>query len=350
MPTLYERTFDGKSCIMKTSKNIIFLFLIALLFSSCVSLKKYQEMEKNYASCSDERVTLIKKSEDCSTKLNETTAAADLLKKRNDILVTDSIRNGYKLREITKKYNDLSENYDTLLNNNLKQIKGNKYETQKLISELEKTKETLQKKEDDLEKLEKELNGKLANLNDLQTKLDEKQQRLNELQSILNKKDSVVKALKNKVSEALLGYENKGLTIKQKNGKVYVSMDESLLFASGKYEVTPKGIDALKKLAKVLETNAEINVVVEGHTDNVPYKGTDQILDNWDLSVKRATTVLRILLNNSKIDPVRITAAGRSEFSPVDKANTPDARSKNRRTEIILTPKLDELFKIIESN
>ena len=218
------------------------------------------------------------------------------------------------------------------------------------MPELEKTKEILQKKEDDLIKLELELNGKLANMNDLQSKLDEKQLRLDELQSILDKKDSVVKALKNKVSEALLGYENKGLTVKQKNGKVYVSMDESLLFASGKYEVTPKGADALKKLAKVLETNKDINIMVEGHTDNVPYKGSDQFLDNWDLSAKRATTVIRILLGNSSINAESITAAGRSEYFPVDKANTSEARSKNRRTEIILSPKLDELLKIIENN
>lgn len=184
----------------------------------------------------------------------------------------------------------------------------------------------------------------------MQLKLDEKQQKLNELQNILDKKDSAVKALKNKVSEALLGYENNGLTVKQMNGKVYVSMDEALLFASGKYEVASKGADALKKLAKVLESNVDINIMVEGHTDNVPYKGTDQLLDNWDLSVKRATTVIRILLSNSGIAPVRITAAGRSEYFPVDKTNTSEARSKNRRTEIILTPKLDELLKIIESN
>jgi chemotaxis protein MotB len=138
--------------------------------------------------------------------------------------------------------------------------------------------------------------------------------------------------------------------VKQKNGKVYVSMEESLLFASGKYEVTAKGADALKKLSKVLESNVDINIMVEGHTDNVPYKGTDQLLDNWDLSAKRATTVVRILLNGSGINPERITAAGRSEYAPIDKANTPEARSKNRRTEIILSPKLDELLKIIENN
>jgi len=307
-------------------------------------------MENNQKNCTEENKTLKGKVMEYVTRLTELTATADKLKKQNELLVADSINNGMKHRELTRKYDDLSMAYDTLQNNNLKLLKGNKFETQKLISELEKTKETLQKKEDDLKKLESELNTKLDNLNEMQLKLDEKQQKLNELQNILDKKDSAVKALKNKVSEALLGYENNGLTVKQMNGKVYVSMDEALLFASGKYEVASKGADALKKLAKVLETNVDINVMVEGHTDNVPYKGSDQILDNWDLSVKRATTVIRILLSNSTIAPVRITAAGRSEYFPVDKANTSEARSKNRRTEIILTPKLDELLKIIETN
>lgn len=331
-------------------KKIFLIAGIALFLTSCVSLKKYQEKESGYKNCIEENTSLKSQNLEYSTKLNELTAVANDLRKHNEILITDSVRNGLKLRELTQKYQELNQAYDTLVSSNVKLMKGNKYETQKLISELEKTKEALQKKEDDLKKLESELNSKLANLNDLQSKLDEKQKHLDELQSILDKKDSAVKALKNKVSEALLGYENKGLTVKQMNGKVYVSMDEALLFASGKYEVAPKGADALKKLAKVLETNADINIMVEGHTDNVPYKGNDQILDNWDLSVKRATTVARILLKNTSIAPIRITAAGRSEYFPVDKANTPEARSKNRRTEIILTPKLDELLKIIESN
>jgi len=331
-------------------KKILLFAGIAFFLTSCVSLKKYQEKESGYKNCIEENTSLKSQNLEYTTKLNELTALADKLTKHNEILITDSIRNGLKFRELTQKYQDLNQAYDTLVSSNVKLMKGNKYETQKLISELEKTKEALQKKEDDLKKLESELNAKLVNLNDLQSKLDEKQKHLDELQSILDKKDSAVKALKNKVSEALLGYENKGLTVKQMNGKVYVSMDEALLFASGKYEVAPKGADALKKLAIVLETNPDINIMVEGHTDNVPYKGNDQILDNWDLSVKRATTVARILLKNTSIAPMRITAAGRSEYFPVDKANSPEARSKNRRTEIILTPKLDELLKIIESN
>jgi chemotaxis protein MotB len=335
---------------MKTAKTLILFGCALLLLNSCVSLKKYNELEALHKNCTDENTGLKGKNLEYFTLITEQNATLKNLKKHNDVLVADSAANGAIYRDLMHKYKDLNQAYDTLLDKNLALMKGNKFETQKLIAELEKTKEILQKKEDALKKLESELDSKREKLNDLQTSLDEKQLRLDELQSILDKKDSVVKALKNKVSEALMGYENKGLTVKQKNGKVYVSMDESLLFASGKYEVTAKGTDALKKLSKVLETNVDINVMVEGHTDNVPYKGTDQLLDNWDLSAKRATTVVRILLGSSGIHPDRITAAGRSEYVPVDNANTPEARSKNRRTEIILSPKLDELLKIIENN
>jgi chemotaxis protein MotB len=152
------------------------------------------------------------------------------------------------------------------------------------------------------------------------------------------------------VTNALLGFEKDGLSINIRNGKVYVSLDEKLLFQSGKYEVNQSGANALKKLAKVLEQNADINVLIEGHTDDVPYKPDGALLDNWDLSVKRATAVVRILLQGSTINAKRLTVAGRSEYLPIDKSKTAQARQKNRRTEIILTPKLDELFKILESN
>ena len=144
-----------------------------------------------------------------------------------------------------------------------------------------------------------------------------------------------------------MGFENNGLTIEQKNGKVYVSLEESLLFALGKYEVDVKGVEVLKKLAVVLEQNPDINITVEGHTDDIPYRGSGDIQDNWDLSVKRATSVLKIITDNSKVDPTRLTAAGRGEYIPLDKANTKEGRQKNRRTEIILAPNLDELYEFL---
>jgi chemotaxis protein MotB len=184
----------------------------------------------------------------------------------------------------------------------------------------------------------------------LEAQLKQREARINELENILKQKDKAVMDLKKKLQDALFNFENKGLTIQQKNGKIYVSMEESLLFASGKTELNEKGVEALTKLAKVLEENPDINIMVEGHTDNVPMKGTGEIKDNWDLSVMRATSVTKIILSKGKIDPKRIISAGRGEHFPLDPANTPEARRKNRRTEIILTPKLDELLKVLETN
>jgi chemotaxis protein MotB len=157
-------------------------------------------------------------------------------------------------------------------------------------------------------------------------------------------------ALKEKIKSALQGFEGSGLEVYEKNGKVYVSMDEKLLFASGKFNIDDKGKDALRALAKVLEADVEISITVEGHTDNVPYSpaSSSQIRDNWDLSVMRATTVVKTILEYGKINPERLTASGRSQYLPVDESDTKEARAKNRRTEIILTPRLDALFEVLK--
>jgi chemotaxis protein MotB len=167
---------------------------------------------------------------------------------------------------------------------------------------------------------------------------------MNELKS----KDSMMNSLKNSVADALIGFKNEGLTVTRKAGRVYVSMDEKLLFPSGSFAINPRGKEALVKLAKLLENKQDINIIVEGHTDTIPYKANGNIDDNWDLSAKRATTIVRIFQQNSKINPLRITAAGRGEFLPIESNNTKEGRAKNRRTEIILMPDLDKLYQIVQ--
>jgi chemotaxis protein MotB len=228
--------------------------------------------------------------------------------------------------------------------------KGNARETTKLLTQLQTTQEDLQKREDELHKLGWSLDEKKLKLDALTSELDKRNAHMKELESIMGRKDSVVAALKTKLSAALLGIENNGLTIKIRNGKVYVSLEENLLFKSGSTTVDKGGIKALKKLSKVLEQNTDINVMIEGHTDNIPYHSDASIKDNWDLSAKRATSIVRILLDGTTVDPKRLTASGRGEYAPIDKGKTAEARQRNRRTEIILTPKLDELFKILENN
>ncbi len=227
-------------------------------------------------------------------------------------------------------------------------IKGNVKETQRLLAELQAAQENLQKKEDLLRQLEQNLDTKKASLDELTFELEKRNARLAELEKILDGQKKIVQDLKNKVSEALLGFENNGLTVTMKNGKVYVSLDEKLLFKSASWDIDANGRNALKKLAGVLEKNPDIQITIEGHTDNVPYNpGSSQLKDNWDLSVKRATTVVRVFLKDQRLMPERLTASGRSEYLPVDDRNTSDARQKNRRTEIVLTPDLTELYKLI---
>jgi chemotaxis protein MotB len=243
---------------------------------------------------------------------------------------------------INSKYIDLQNAQDDL-------VKGNVRETTRLLNELQAAQANLQQKENLLRDLEMNLDLKKASLDELTYELEKRNQRLVELEKILDAQQKAVRDLKNKVSEALFGFENNGLTVTMKDGKVYVSLDEKLLFKTGSYDIDANGRTALKRLVTVLERNPDIQIMIEGHTDNVPYKPSGgQLKDNWDLSVKRATTVVRELTEGTKIDPKRLTAAGRSEFLPVDNRNAADARSKNRRTEIILTPDLSGLYKIID--
>lgn len=187
-----------------------------------------------------------------------------------------------------------------------------------------------------------------ANLNKLSEDLKKREARLKEVEEILRKRDEATNALKDKLQKALLGFTENGLTVEVKNGKVYVSLTDKLLFNTGSIVIDDKGKQALQELAKVLNTQSEINIAVEGHTDNQKVGNLGQIKDNWDLSVLRATSVVRYLKDLQAITPERLTATGKGEYQPIELGNTAEARSKNRRIEIVLSPKLDELYNLIK--
>lgn len=324
--------------------------LALLSLTACVPQRLMEETKAKLKTCEEESANAKKSAQTAEatvTELKERLAKEEKeltgLQKDTSILSTN-------LRLLQNKYDKLNIVNDQLLDKYNKMLVGSEKDNAKLSGQLQLTQEQLLKKEDELRALEIKLNKQQQDLDALAAQLKQREARVNELEDILKKKDQATADLKKKLQDALFNFENKGLTITQKNGKVYVSLDESLLFASGKTAVEPKGVEALKNVAKVLEQNSDINIVVEGHTDDVPMKGTGDIKDNWDLSVMRATSVTKIMLNNAKIDPKRITSAGRGEFFPIDAAKTSEARKKNRRTEIILTPKLDELFKVLENN
>ena len=328
---------------------VVAITVISSIFS-CVPARKYEELNAKYKSCSEENESFRASNKELEEKTTELTASVEQLKKAIASLENDTTIMGNSLRLMTTNYDNINKTYQLLLDKNNELLSGNKTTTEKLTKDLLRTQEELQAKEDALRTLEGSLTAKEEKLRKLTAELEQREKRVNELEAMISRKDSLVTALKNKVKEALLGFENNGLTIEQKNGKVYVSLDESLLFSSGSYAVGAKGVDVLKKLAKVLEQNQDINILVEGHTDNMPLNGKGDIADNWDLSVKRATSVVKIITTNSSVNPKRLTAAGRGEYIPLDMTNTADGRKKNRRTEIILSPKLDELLQLLENN
>ncbi|HWY12296.1 MAG TPA: OmpA family protein [Bacteroidia bacterium] len=331
-------------------KKIIIVSVITLLIASCVPQRIMDETKAKADACDKELTALKKSCAENEAKLAELKVQSEKDAKSLSGLQRDSAITGASYRNLTAKYDKLNALNEQLMNRLDKLIAGNEKDNAKLSSDLQLTQDQLLKKQDELKGLELRLNKQQQDLDALSAELKKREARVNELEDILKKKDQAAADLKKKLSDALFSFENKGLTITQKNGKVYVSMDESLLFASGKTAVEPKGIEALKNLAKVLEQNPDINVMVEGHTDDVPMKGSGEIKDNWDLSVMRATSVTKIILAGTSIDGKRITSAGRGEFFPLDTGKTADARKKNRRTEIILTPKLDELLKVLDSN
>jgi chemotaxis protein MotB len=325
------------------------VLLVAISTISCVSGKKYKSLQDTSRQFMDERDDFKTENIGLEMANRELEAKMALLDKQIASVNEDIAKTQAERDRAVEEYNQISGQYTDLQNAQEDLIRGNVKETQKLLSELQTAQDNLQKKEDLLRQLEETLDTKKASLDELTFELEKRNARLVELQKILDTQKQIVQDLKNKVSEALLGFENNGLTVTMKNGKVYVSLDEKLLFKSASWDIDANGRNALKKLAGVLERNPDIQVTIEGHTDNVPYNpGNSQLKDNWDLSVKRATTVVRVLLEGSKIDPKRLTAAGRSEYLPVDSRNTADARQKNRRTEVVLTPDLTELYRLID--
>ena len=189
------------------------------------------------------------------------------------------------------------------------------------------------------------LNQSKEELQKQQQALIAQQQKLQQLQTLLDQQKNMSNELRNKMTEALKGYNSNDLTVSQKNGKVYVSLSENLLFPSGSAVVNEKGIEALSKLAAVLNLNPTVAVNIEGHTDSIPIHG--KYKDNWDLSTARANSIVRVLVDNYKVDPTRVIASGHSYFDPIESNSTPEGRSRNRRTEIILSPKLDEMYKLL---
>ena len=324
-------TIETQNAMIKLNRYFIAaIALVALIFlNSCVSTKKYEELQSEHRALKASKAKVEDKLAELEHQHTQLDKAKQELENEKATLAAHRA--------------DLEERLNALTNLSQKNQSEYQKEVSALLKQIQEEKDNLLKKED-------ELRERTAKFDKLQADFNTSRERLVELEQMLAAKDAATNELRRKVADALLGFEGKGLTVTKKNGKVYVSLDEKLLFKSGSYAIESRGAEALRELAKVLEVNPDINIMIEGHTDDVPLHGSGEIKDNWDLSVKRATTVVRTLLQGSGINPERIIAAGRSEYVPIDTSKTTEGRQKNRRTEIILTPKLDELLEILGDN
>ena len=275
-------------------KRIIFALCLLIAVTSCVSKKKYMVAENGrLAALSRERVL--------NRNLGQQKDEIAKLKQQITDLMSDTTRLGQAIRDYRKSlYSNLSEQ----------------------------------------EKLNMLLKEKME-------KLAEREATINKLQAEVDAQNARLQSLLNSVKDALLGFSSDELTVTEKNGKIYVAMSDKLLFESGSAQVNKQGKEALGKLAEVLKKQHDIDVFIEGHTDNKPIK-TVQFKDNWDLSVVRATSVVRILTKDYGVNPLQILPCGRGEFMPVDNNESVEGRAHNRRTEIIMAPKLDKLMAIVK--
>lgn len=330
---------------MKKSILIVAMSLSLLTLSSCVTMKEYESLQSQYTQATkgwnvtkqelqelrEENAELVRQNQAMQV------ATADAMAKLQDC--------DTKVKSLNRAYAALELKYDTTVENYMQQLTGKN-------RDLTKTNQLLEQRTKELNEKEKAFRLREQNLLMQQQVLEERQTQLEQqdaaTRQALEAKQRELENVRGAVSKALVGFSDMGLNVETKEGKVYVSMADKLLFASGSWEVSAKGVEAIKSLAKVLEENPDLNVMVEGHTDNVALHGATAVKDNWDLSVMRATSIVKLLLKQGpKIDPARVEAAGHGEYSPKVPNTSAANKATNRRTEIILTPKLNDLVKII---
>lgn len=293
----------------------LILFIIYFFFSSCVTTKVFNDLEGRYSEMKIERNN-FKYSKDS---------------------IQDSFVNLNEKWNQTKSY--LAGSRDSIYKG-LKQIKilQKEFDLLKDNSDL-KIAENIAKN-----------NSLLKEIAIKESKLQTRSERVNMLEKMIEDQKKSLNQLKESLSNALLNYEGRGLTVEKRNGKIYISMENKLLFKSGKWDIESKGKSAILQLSKVLELNPNISILIEGHTDNIPYTSRGDLKSNWDLSTKRATAVVQILLKNDQILPQNLTAAGRGEFLPIAPNSSVEGRASNRRIEVILSPSLEEITRLLEKN
>ncbi|MBA5793612.1 OmpA family protein [Flavobacterium sp. xlx-214] len=288
-------------------KKILLVACCLPFLTSCVTRRLYNELDAKYKNCAEELERLTGESTGLKSQSFDLGTKNKSLEKQLEDAITDRDKLQVAYDQLEKDYKSLEKNSDTAIK------------------------------------------AEIERLNSLKKELDGKSSRVSELEDKLAAQDKNLRKLKESLSKALFEFEGKGLTVEQKNGKVYVSMENKLLFPSGSWSVSNEGKNAVQQLASVLAKNDDISILIEGHTDNDKVVGNlgNGVTNNWDLSTKRATAIVNILEQTSGIDKKNLTAAGRSEFAPLASNNSSEGKAKNRRIEVILTPKLDEISKLL---
>lgn len=297
-------------------KKIVVLipFIAPLVFTNCVSSKVFQDLESRYAKAKNEIRTLEASQDSLQLALKERETQLESAQK-------------------ALKQSHLAAN-----------------ELQMALAQLKEDYVLLGKSSD--QKIQESIAQNNALLKEIALKesaLSAREERVDQLEELIALKEAALSELKQRLSDALLNFKGKGLTVEQRNGKVYVSMENKLLFQSGRWDIEAEGKKAIRQLAAVLQDNPDISILIEGHTDNVPFSGQGGLESNWDLSTKRATAVVNILLENDQLLPQNLTAAGRSEYIPIAPNSTPEGRASNRRIEVILSPQWDEINALLNN-
>jgi chemotaxis protein MotB len=316
-------------------KRIVLGMVVLSLMTSCVSKKIYTDLENKYTDLKKENRLIADENEELHKANEQFNEENKMLKAELDKLKADRDKLQADCTATTNNLKTLKDSYAALEKNSNDALESNMNKNRELLAQLGAKEKALAAEQDRLNKLKNELASNTK--------------RLNELENMIAAKDAAMKKLKDTLSKALNAFEGKGLTVEQKNGKVYVSMENKLLFQTGSWAVGSEGRKAVVEVGKVLAQNPDITVLIEGHTDNDKILGNigGGIENNWDLSTKRATAIVTILGENNGIRKQNLTAAGRGEYAPLMSNDTPDGKAKNRRIEIILTPKLDEISKML---
>lgn len=326
-------------------KNVLFIGIAAFLFSSCVTLGKYEALESKNAQLRrefntsqselsdlrDENANLQRQNQSLSAEITDLT---DIRNNQNDSIA--ALRQALENQKM---------GFDTIIENYAQRLTGQSQDLNRANNLLAARTKELNDKEAAFTAKEQAFKEQENTLRIKQAELEKKE---SDARNALAAKERELEQLRSSLNNALVGFADKGLNVETRDGKVYVSMESKLLFPSASWTVSKDGVEAIKTLAKILEQNTDLNILVEGHTDNAAYKGSTAVKDNWDLSVMRATSIVKLLLQHGPaIDPARIEACGHGEFAPKVPNDTPANKALNRRTEIILTPKMSEILNLL---